>query len=248
MAAHRPLILIADDESKIRRLVSASLEMTGFDVCTAADGEEALETFERLAEKPDLIVLDLMMPGLDGLEVLEKLRQKSAVPVIMLTAKDAAADKMTAFRLGTDDYLTKPFLLEELEARIHAVLRRTGRAAGSGGLLVGAAADEMRNGPLRLVASKRAAFWRDRPLRLPETEFRLLAAFMRRPGAVMTHEELLRVVWGNEALGEINTLRVAVARLRKRLGEQGVEPAVLSSWSGVGYMLGDLSDFADDVD
>ena len=233
MAAHRPLILIADDESKIRRLVSASLEMAGFDVCTAADGEEALETFERLAEKPDLIVLDLMMPGLDGLEVLEKLRQKSAVPVIMLTAKDAAADKMTAFRLGTDDYLTKPFLLEELEARIHAVLRRTGRAAGSGGLLVGAAADEMRNGPLRLVASKRAAFWRDRPLRLPETEFRLLAAFMRRPGAVMTHEELLRV---------------AVARLRKRLGEQGVEPAVLSSWSGVGYMLGDLSDFADDVD
>ena len=98
MAAHRPLILIADDESKIRRLVSASLEMAGFDVCTAADGEEALETFERLAEKPDLIVLDLMMPGLDGLEVLEKLRQKSAVPVIMLTAKDAAADKMTAFR------------------------------------------------------------------------------------------------------------------------------------------------------
>lgn len=83
MAAHRPLILIADDESKIRRLVSASLEMAGFDVCTAADGEEALETFERLAEKPDLIVLDLMMPGLDGLEVLEKLRQKSAVPVIM---------------------------------------------------------------------------------------------------------------------------------------------------------------------
>ena len=99
MAAHRPLILIADDESKIRRLVSASLEMAGFDVCTAADGEEALETFERLAEKPDLIVLDLMMPGLDGLEVLEKLRQKSAVPVIMLTAKGEERDELLGFEL-----------------------------------------------------------------------------------------------------------------------------------------------------
>ncbi len=243
MTAHRPLILIADDESKIRRLVGASLEMAGFDVCTAADGREALELFERLPEKPDLIVLDLMMPAMDGLEVLGKLREKSAVPVIMLTAKDAAADKMAAFRLGTDDYLTKPFLLEELEARIHAVIRRTGRSgAAAGG---SAASDERRNGPLVLVASKRAVSWRGRPIRLAETEFRLLETLMRRPGAVLTHEELLRVVWGPQAVGELNTLRVAVARLRKKLAEQDVDPSIVSSWSGVGYMLGDLTDFTD---
>lgn len=249
MAAHRPLILIADDESKIRRLVGASLEMAGFDISTAADGEEALECFDRLEPKPDLVVLDLMMPGLDGLEVLAKLREKSSVPVIMLTAKDAAADKMAAFRLGTDDYLTKPFLLEELEARIHAVLRRAGhlgtRHGGAREEGIGAAADVLRNGPLSVVISKRAVFWKERPIRLAETEFRLLAALMRRPGAVMTHEELLRVVWGAQAIGELNTLRVAVARLRKKLAEQDVEPSILSNWSGIGYMLGDLADFVD---
>ena len=123
------------------------------------------------------------------------------------------------------------------------MLRRTGRSGATAG--GSAASDERRNGPLVLVASKRAVSWRGRPIRLAETEFRLLETLMRRPGAVLTHEELLRVVWGPQAVGELNSLLVAEARLRKKLAEEVVVPSWGSSWSGVGYMLGDLTDFTD---
>ena len=125
MFRERPLILIADDESKIRRVVAANLERSGFDVCSADDGRRALEIFEHADPKPDLLVLDVMMPEKDGFEVLEAVRKVSGVPVILLTAKGEVVDKMRGFSLGADDYLTKPFSLEELQARILAVLRRT---------------------------------------------------------------------------------------------------------------------------
>ena len=237
MTPDAPLILIADDESKIRRLTAKGLERAGFDTISAADGLEAMKLLERAAEGhapfPDLLVLDLMMPGLSGLELLARIRERWKTPVIMLTARDEPPVKMSAFREGADDYLTKPFLMEELEARIRAVLRRTNASAGSKSRV-------LRSGPLTVDPDRWTAAWRGEPLKLAKREFQLLAALMARPGAVATHEALLRAM-GAEDAPDLNALRVGIARLRKRLAEAGMDPAALSSFSGVGYMLGDLA-------
>ena len=242
MSERTPKILVVDDDPRLRDLLRRYLGENGFQVLVSENGQ-AMERLW-LREHFDALILDLMMPGEDGLEILKRLRaQKDQTPVIMLTARGEDVDRILGLELGADDYIPKPFNPRELLARIHAVLRRTGRSgAAAGG---SAASDERRNGPLVLVASKRAVSWRGRPIRLAETEFRLLETLMRRPGAVLTHEELLRVVWAPQAVGELNTLRVAVARLRKKLAEQDVDPSIVSSWSGVGYMLGDLTDFTD---
>lgn len=235
MFRQRPLILIADDESKIRRVVAANLERSGFDVCTADDGERALEVFRHADPKPDLLVLDLMMPEKDGFEVLEAVRKVSGVPVILLTAKGEVVDKMRGFSLGADDYLTKPFSLEELQARILAVLRRTGRVQD-------VETETLVNGPLVMVPARRVCRFEANDVKLSDTEFRLLAKLMERPGHLFTHEDLLRTVWGPDAVDDLPLLRVTLTRIRKKLQTAGADGPVIASYSGVGYLLDDYNE------
>ena len=236
MNNHRTSILIADDETRIRRILAAELEQSGFDVTLSGDGLQVLEILSKLSTPPDLIVLDLMMPELDGFEVLERIRRTSSIPVIILTALGDVLDKTTAFGLGADDYLTKPFSFEELLARVHALLRRVGQSAASG-----ARADVLSNGPLTLCYSSRSCQWNTTNIRMSDIEFRLIWELMKHKGAILTHEALLRAVWGAEMIGELNTLRVAVARVRKKISDAGIEESCITNFSKVGYMMPDLS-------
>lgn len=239
MHQDRPLIMIVDDETKIRRLVARNLEDYGFDAMPAADGYKALEIFSGspAGERPDLVVMDAMMPGMDGFECAQRLRRISDVPIIFLSARSERTSKMQGFDAGADDYVTKPFSVEELVARIRAVLRRSsGSKPGASG------AQELVNGPLRVNAASRRVWVGEREIHLADTEFRLFAALMKEPGTVMTHEHLLRVVWGTEAVGELQYLRVAFTRIRRKLEEAGLEGGVISAYSGVGYILRDLAE------
>lgn len=235
----RPVIMIVDDETKIRRLVARNLEDYGFDAVPAADGERAVSIWAGFPrdEKPDLVLMDVMMPGMDGFECAERLRRLSDVPIIFLSAKSERSSKMQAFDAGADDYVTKPFSIEELVARIRAVLRRAGVSGKSK-----AGADDLVNGPLRVAVGSRRVWVGEKEIHLADTEFRLFAALMKEPGTVMTHEHLLRVVWGTEAVGELQYLRVAFTRIRRKLEEAGLEGGVISAYSGVGYILRDLAE------
>ncbi len=230
---NRPLILVVDDESKIRRLVADNLEFEGFDTMCASDGARALELLVKSPEKPDLIVLDLMMPEMDGLELLHRLRRFSSVPVIILSAKDENPTVIEGFRLGADDFIAKPFSVQELVERVKAVLRRTNKFRFS------ASPNEtvLFSGALELNVSQRQCLVQGNPVKLTDTEFKLLHKLMKHPGEVVPHEVLLRLVWGEEYLGEVQYLRVNFARIRRKLEQSGLKGTVISSYSSVGYML-----------
>lgn len=263
-ANSRPLILIADDETRIRRLVAEHFEAAGFDVCQAQDGKDAVEVFTRTVPKPDLVILDLMMPEMDGHEALAKLRTMSAVPVIILTARDMFEDKKRSFMTGADDYLTKPFSLPELELRVLALMRRakvaqesaqvaagrTDAALGRGEAPSSAATHASPavtvNGELVLDPSRLEVLWRGSAVRLSDREFKLLNLLASRPGWIVRYEELLRAGWPNDLDADTAHLRVAAARIRKKLAGLGLNPRVLSSYTNVGYMIGDLSDYDED--
>jgi two-component system, OmpR family, response regulator len=224
--ADRGGLLVVDDEPFLRDAVAASLRFLGFDVTTAGDGTEAL----RVARdgRFDLLVLDVMLPGLDGFEVVRRLRRDgSRVPVIFLTARDTQADKVTGLTIGGDDYLTKPFGLEELAARIRSVLRRT-RPGGPGGPVLTFADIELdqdtyevrRNGEL---------------IDLSPTEFRLLRYLMLNPGRVLTRAQLLDHVWDYDFGGSSTVVATYVAYLRRKLAAHG--PEVIHTQRGVGYSL-----------
>lgn len=230
------LILIIDDESKIRRYVSRALEKEGFDVATAADGEEGLKVIDSLLEKPDLVVVDYMMPEMDGLTFLTELRRKSQVPVIFLSARFEVSLKTKALELGADDYIVKPFSMEELIARINAILRRFSQANSF------SRENILTNGPLVMNIGKRKFSYKNEEIFLADTEFRLMAVLMKKPGVVFTHEDLLRQVWGAEFIGETNYLRVSFTRIRKKMKVAGIEESLISSYSGIGYFLEDLND------
>ncbi len=232
----QPLILVVDDESKIRRFVCQSLEREGFDVASAGDGEEAIAVFEALSEKPDLVILDYMMPTMDGMEFLEKFRKFSSTPVIFLSARSEATIKTKALEAGADDYVAKPFSIEELTARVKAVLRRM--RTNQSGIL----SQDIVNGPLTMNFGRRKFFVGGQEINLPDTEFRLMAVLIKKPGIVFTHEDLLRQVWGAEFIGETNYLRVSFARIRKKLRAAGFEEPLISSYSGIGYYMEDLSE------
>ena len=217
----RTTILIVDDESKIRRLLSRSLEAEGFDVAVADSAMSASEYLKN--GHCDLIILDYMMPEIDGMAFLAEL--------IMLSAREEIAKKTQALELGADDYVVKPFSIEEMTARIRAILRR------SGGVKTGPAATvQAVNGPLVMDPDKRTCRYKDQEIRLADTEFRLLFILVKRPGTIFTHEDLLRRVWGPEFIGELNYLRVSLSRIRKKL------TAAISSYSGIGYYIEDLSE------
>jgi DNA-binding response OmpR family regulator len=217
-------ILVVDDERNIVELVRLYLEKEGFGVVAAANGEEALALHAR--HDPDLVVLDLMLPGLDGFEVCRELRRRGDTPVLMLTARTDDVDAIVGLELGADDYVTKPFNPRALVARIKAILRRTEVTARGG--------RPIEVGPLRIDPRRREATVGDRRIELRAREFDLLAALARDPGAVLTRDVLLEDVWGTDFPGETRTVDVHVAEVRKKLGADG--PAI-ETVRGVGYRL-----------
>jgi DNA-binding response OmpR family regulator len=223
------LILVVDDEPAILRLVRATLQAAGFAVATAGRGEEALPLVED--ERPDLVVLDLMMPGMDGFETLRCIRAGSQVPVIMLTARAGDADKLRGLHGGADDYVTKPFNPDELVARVEAVLRRAGGAAPVGG------GSRLRYPGVEIDLERRRVAVGGEEVRLSRTEWELLAQLAGNAGRVMLHGELLSRIWGPEFRDEVHYLRTWVSRLRAKLEPDDDSPALITTFPGLGYRL-----------
>jgi two-component system, OmpR family, response regulator len=227
-----PRVLVVDDEPNIRELVQVALNFHGCTVLTAASGKAALRDAE--TAEPDLIVLDVMLPDLDGFEVCRRLRARGdEVPIIFLTARDTSSDTVQGLALGGDDYVTKPFSVEALVARIRAVLRRVSRPdAGDG---AGEEATTLRAGDLELDESRWTVHRAGTPVELSPTEFRLLAYLMRHEGRVLTRAQLLENVWGWDYAGQSQIVETYVSYLRRKLDPLG--PPLIHTQRGVGYTL-----------
>jgi two-component system, OmpR family, alkaline phosphatase synthesis response regulator PhoP len=217
-------VLVVDDERNIVELVRLYLEKEGFNVVSAADGEQALVQYERA--DPDLVILDLMLPKLDGFEVCRELRRRGDVPILMLTARSEDIDAIVGLELGADDYVTKPFNPRALVARVKAILRRTDATAKGG--------RPIQVGDLRIDPRRRDATIGERRLDLRAREFDLLAALARDPGVVLSRDTLLEDVWGTDFPGETRTVDVHVAEVRKKLGDDGPQ---IETVRGIGYRL-----------
>ncbi len=220
-------ILIVDDEQRIIDLAKMYLEQDGFRVTSATSGTKAWHMI--LADKPSLVVLDLMLPGMDGLEVCRRVREASDVPIIMLTARGDDIDKIVGLELGADDYLTKPFNPRELVARIRAILRRADRSAARTD-----APEEINIGNLHIDVQRRRVEIEGQAVDLRMKEFDLLQALAENIGMVFSRERLLDVVWGYDFAGETRTVDVHIAHLRHKL--RGMEPSIETVW-GIGYKL-----------
>jgi two-component system KDP operon response regulator KdpE len=220
-------ILVAEDETALRDFVCRNLRARGYVVSEAGNGLEALAIWER--ENPQLAVLDIMMPRMDGLEVCRRIRERSNAPIIALTALDAESDKVAALDLGADDYLTKPFGVEELLARVRAAMRRSqwqGELTGSGAQTFGALVVDLEGHTVRREGVE---------IRLTPTEFSLLAQLVTHAGKVLTHRQLLQRVWGPEYGDEAEYLRVYVQRLRRKIEPEPTAPRYLLTEPGLGY-------------
>lgn len=221
-------ILVVDDDKTLLRFLKEYLESEGFEVIIADRGPKALQAFYQ--ERPDLVVLDVMMPGMDGWEVCARIRELAETPVIMVTAKDSEADKLRGFRLGVDDYVTKPFSMAELSARMQAILSRT------------AAQREVeisiyKSGPLVVDMRKREARLNEQALDLTPTEFRLLAALAQRAGEAVSQKELIAEVWGDYRQGGGSALRRYIWLLRNKIEVDPKRPTYLVTVRGYGYRL-----------
>jgi two-component system KDP operon response regulator KdpE len=223
----KQVILVVDDEPPVVRLVRATLQAHGYAVVTAAGGDEALRLLDD--ERPDLIVLDLMMAGMDGFEALRRIRSRSRLPVIMLTARAGDAEKLKGLHGGADDYITKPFNPDELAARVTAVLRRAGSGAPPSGIL-------LRYPGVEIDLELRRVVVGDEEVRLSRTEWALLEQLASNVGRVMLHRELLSRIWGPEFRDEAQYLRTWVSRLRAKL-QPTDEQTLISTFSGIGYRL-----------
>ena len=224
-------ILIVEDEPALAESVQYSLSREGFDVEVAADGEKALERFR--ASAPDLMVLDLMLPRLSGLDVCRIVRGESSVPIVIVTAKDGEADKVAGLELGADDYVTKPFSMRELISRVRALLRRAGMAAQPEPVEV------LRGGSVELDVGRHEAKVGGEPMSLPPKEFELLEAFLRRKGRLLTRDFLIEEVWGADYYGDTRTLDVHVKRLRQKIESDPHQPSHLLTVRGLGYRFVD---------
>ena len=222
-------ILVVDDERRYRELLEMNLTRRGYRVLVAGDGISALNVAE--VELPDLIVLDLMLPGMDGYEVCRRIREYSAVPIIMLTARAEDTQKVRGLELGADDYVTKPFSADELLARIDAVLRRARSAPGS------ALGAELVDGDLRIDFRQRRVTVRGEEVDLTPGEYRLLAELAAYVGRVVVQDELLRQVWGAEYVGAAELLQTAIRRLRRKIEDDPSAPRYILTKRGVGYLL-----------
>ena len=218
------VVLIVEDEESYRDALGFMLAKEGFEVILAADGEEGLAQFER--HGADIVLLDLMMPGLSGTEVCRRLRQRSSVPIIMVTARDSEIDKVVGLELGADDYVTKPFRLAELLARVRALLRRTAGDASEGDLV---AQD------VRVDVAAHRAFVGERELQLTAKEFDLLRVLVREAGNVVERDALMREVWGSDPSGSTKTLDMHVSWLRRKLGDDAADPRYITTVRGMGF-------------
>ncbi len=221
------LILVVDDEPPIVRLVKAKLRVDGYEVITASHGEEALQILQQ--ESPDLVVLDVMMPDMDGFETLRRIRQTSTVPVVMLTARGSDMDKLKGLQGGADDYITKPFNPDELEARIAAILRRTLGAQQANPETV------LHYPGLDIDLERKIVTARGEEVRLSRTEWDLLGQLAGNAGRVMMHTELLSRIWGPEYRNETQYLRTWVSRLRAKLEPPDNSLTLITTYPGMGY-------------
>ncbi|NDL58136.1 response regulator [Phytoactinopolyspora mesophila] len=221
-------VLVVEDEESFSDALSYMLKKEGFEVAVAATGDDALDEFDRAGA--DLVLLDLMLPGLSGTEVCRQLRQRSAVPVIMLTAKDSEVDKVVGLELGADDYVTKPFSSRELVARIRAVLRRGTEPAESSPSVLEA-------GPVRMDTERHVVSVSGVSVRLPLKEFELLELLLRNAGRVLTRAQLIDRIWGADYVGDTKTLDVHVKRLRAKIEPDPATPTYLLTVRGLGYKL-----------
>jgi two-component system alkaline phosphatase synthesis response regulator PhoP len=221
-------ILVVDDEVTLLNTVRAYLEQAGYTVQTATDGRSALHFFRNF--QPDLVVLDIMLPEIDGLEVLRQLRQSSEVYVIMLTAKADEVDRVIGLGMGADDYVTKPFSPRELVARVKAALRRLGG---------GSSKKELVSAHLRLDEEARLAWKEGQPLDLTPTEFDLLHTLMFHQGRALTREQLIEQVWGYDYYGDDRVVDVHVGRLRKKIEDDSAHPSLIATVWGAGYRFED---------
>jgi two-component system response regulator RegX3 len=222
-------ILVVEDEETLAEAISFLLSKEGFEVEMAEDGPAAIAAFEK--NGADLILLDLMLPGLSGTEVCRQIRAKSSVPIIMLTAKDSEIDKVVGLEIGADDYVTKPYSSRELIARIRAVLRRgeTGDAVSADGVLS--------VGPIRLDSDRHVISVNGEQVALPLKEFELLEFLMRNSGRVLTRMQLIDRVWGSDYVGDTKTLDVHIKRLRAKIEKDPANPELIQTVRGMGYKL-----------
>ena len=235
MAERSPRILLVDDERAIQTLLSYPLQKDGYDVTCASDGREALSRFDD--GQYDLVVLDVMMPRLDGLEVCRRLRAKSTVPIIMLTARAEEVDKVVGLELGADDYITKPFSLREFRSRVKAALRRSTWAQRNQEL----GEDEpLEVGELRVDFSKRTVKVRGEDVQATYVEFEILKALACNPGRVFTREMLLTRIWGDSAFRDPRTIDVHIRHLREKLETDAKDPEYIFTVRGVGYRFRDV--------
>jgi DNA-binding response OmpR family regulator len=227
-----PRILLVDDEQSLQTLLSYPLRKDGYDVVQATDGREALARFGE--QTFDLVVLDVMMPKLDGLEVCKRLRARSTVPIIMLTAKTEEIDKVLGLELGADDYITKPFSVREFRSRVKAVLRRAELSRGEEPM-----EEPIEEGDLRVDFEKRQVEVRGEQVRLTYVEFEILAALARSPGRVFSRTMLLERVWGDSAYRDPRTVDVHIRHLREKLERDPRQPELIFTVRGVGYRFRD---------
>jgi two-component system response regulator RegX3 len=219
-------VLVVEDEESYSDPLAYLLRKEGFDVVIADTGPGALQEFDRTGA--DIVLLDLMLPGLSGTEVCRELRRRSSVPVIMVTAKDSEVDKVVGLELGADDYVTKPYSPRELVARVRAVLRR---GADQGELLNAT----LEAGPVRMDVERHVVSVRNDEIRLPLKEFELLEMFLRNTGRVLTRGQLIDRIWGADYVGDTKTLDVHVKRLRAKLEDDPSQPELLVTVRGLGY-------------
>jgi DNA-binding response OmpR family regulator len=225
----KSLILVVDDEAPILRLLRATLQADGYGVITATNGQEAVEVQER--EQPDLIVLDMMMPIMDGTEALKRIRRESNVPIIFLTARTGSSDKIRTLDLGADDYVTKPFGVLELVARVEAVLRRASASSSP----KAPPSDASRFGDIEIQPVARVVRKNGRPVELSPKEYELLLALVQRPGQVISRAELLKTVWGYHASVVSRTIDTHIAELRRKLEPNPASPRHITTVWKTGY-------------
>jgi two-component system KDP operon response regulator KdpE len=224
---NEPVVLVVDDEKSLRDFVRRNLEVRHYKVLTASNGLEAMAIFNN--EKVDLVILDLMMPHLDGLETTRRIRESSKTPIIILTALGEESDKVQAFDMGADDYLTKPFGVGELMGRIKAVLRRARWLEPSSN------EEQLVRGDIRVDMERHLVTVKDSPVELTPTEFNLLVYLLKHAGRVLSHRVILQNVWGMEYGNEAEYLRVYIGRLRQKIESDALNPRHLFTEHGMGY-------------
>ncbi|NLO75427.1 MAG: response regulator transcription factor [Clostridia bacterium] len=229
----KPVALVVDDESNILRFVRANLRASGFEVASATTGTEALAKFE--SEEPNIIILDIMLPELDGFSVCRRIRQVSDVPIIMITAKGDMQDAVEGLNAGADDYVTKPFAVEELLARVNAVLRRSQHD------FCQPSSDQIKLGNLYIDMAQRRVYINGEAVHLTPTEFKLLIYLANQADKVVPHDEILEAIWGSEYRECTHYLRVSIGRLRQKIEVDPGNPEYIVTCSGVGYMIRNLN-------